>query len=77
MRICAVNMLQVLCDIVSCLIDSALQRSPRGGHVDVSLRVSEGGIFVDVLDSGTEMAERLQGLLGRNPSQGQVTLPPK
>lgn len=44
--------------------------------MDISLRVREGGILVDVLDSGTEMAERLQGLLGRNPSQGQVTLPP-
>ncbi|BDA41622.1 probable chloroplast sensor kinase, chloroplastic at N-terminal half [Coccomyxa sp. Obi] len=64
---------EVTCEIVSCLIDAALQRTPRGGHVDISLRVSEGGILVDVLDSGTEMAERLQGLLRRNASQGQVS----
>ena len=63
---------QALSGIVSCLIDSALQRTPRGGHVDISLMAREGGINIDIVDSGTQMAERLRGLLEAGFSQRQV-----
>ena len=63
---------QALSEVVSCLIDSALQRTPRGGHVDIKMRVRDGGIAIDFIDSGTEMAERLQSLLKAGSSQSQV-----
>lgn len=65
-------LLQVLCDIISCLIDSALQRTPRGGNVDLSMRADEASIVIEVVNSGQEMAARLQDLLQTNTAQRQV-----
>jgi signal transduction histidine kinase len=64
--------LQAVQDIISCLIDSALQRTPRGGRVRVQLRAADGGVMVDVIDSGTEMAERLKDIVQHSHSSQQV-----
>lgn len=66
---------QALHEIVSCLLDSAVQRTPRGGRVWVDAG-REGGnrITVSITDSGLEMAQRLNKVLSDShaSSSGQV-----
>jgi hypothetical protein len=63
---------QVVYDILVSLIDSALQRTPRGGHVHINFRAADGGVVVDVKDTGMEMAEHLIELLQRHDITQQV-----
>ena len=55
--------MQVLHSILSCLIDSAVQRTPRGGTVRVSGNYLGEGLQLQVSDCGQEMAEQLNALL--------------
>lgn len=54
---------QVLHAISSCLLDSAIQRTPRGGTVRVNAQELGGGVQIQVSDCGQEMAEQLTSLL--------------
>ena len=54
---------QVLHSILSCLLDSAIQRTPRGGTVRIHLQYLGEGIQIQVSDCGQEMAEHLDMLL--------------
>lgn len=55
--------MQVLHSILSCLLDSAIQRTPRGGTVRVHLRYLGEGIQIQVSDCGRDLAEHLNALL--------------
>ena len=55
--------MQVLHAISSCLLDSAIQRTPRGGTVRVAAQELGGGVQIQVSDCGQEMAEQLTALL--------------
>lgn len=57
---------------MSCLVDSALQRTPRGGTVRVHMRAADGGVLVDLSDDGIEMAERLESIVQQTESSQQV-----
>lgn len=64
------NDLQVLHSILSCLLDSALQRTPRGGAIRLHLRYLGEGIQIQISDCGQEMAEHLEMLLMSSAAVG-------
>ncbi len=53
----------MLHSILSCLLDSALQRTPRGGRISIHLQYLGEGIRMQISDCGQEMAEHLDMLL--------------
>ncbi len=53
----------MLHSILSCLLDSALQRTPRGGVIRIHLQYLGEGIQIQISDCGQEMAEHLDTLL--------------
>ena len=53
----------MLHSILSCLLDSALQRTPRGGRISIHLQYLGEGIQIQISDCGQEMAEHLDMLL--------------
>ena len=48
---------------MSCLLDSAVQRTPRGGTVRVRAQELGSGVQIQVSDCGQEMAKQLTSLL--------------
>ena len=65
---------QVLHAISSCLLDSAVQRTPRGGTVRVNAQELGGGVQIQVSDCGQEMAEQLTALLQTSSEVGRAHL---
>ena len=63
--------LQVLHSILSCLLDSALQRTPRGGAIRLHLQYLGEGIQIQISDCGQEMAEHLDMLLQSSAAVGR------
>ncbi len=59
---------QALHELLSCVLDSAVQRTPRGGRVQVHAAEQDGRVSIIVEDTGREMAQRLNDMLQPQPS---------
>ena len=67
---------QALHELLGCLLDSAVQRTPRGGQVRVSPgRAADGRVKVDIVDTGQEMAQRLNEVLQSQVSSSTQVAP--
>ena len=67
---------QALHELLSCVLDSAVQRTPRGGQVQVHATEQDGRVKVVVDDTGREVAQRLNEMLHSEPScNSQVSTP--